>query len=148
MDHLLLQQAAMNKPGQQLGETFEYILAQCNQDLIGKYESLQDANYQTRKNIRQQKQKPQGYAELPIAENYKIFCWAVSDFTFEDKSPCPRCAYFYPSWDLTECQDYFTREYFDKYFGGHTKGLSKNYCAEKIAAAATYAWRNSRLSLD
>lgn len=47
MDYSLVQQAAIKKPCRQLEETFESILAQCNQDWIRKYESLQDADYKT-----------------------------------------------------------------------------------------------------
>ena len=40
VDHHVLHQAAIKKPDQQLGKTFESILVQCNQDWIGKYESF------------------------------------------------------------------------------------------------------------
>lgn len=149
--HSLFRQLVKEIPCLQIGATFESVIAQCNEDWIGKYELLYGEGYEMRKRILQEEQRLQlqEYAQLPTQKGaLKIFCWAVSGFTLEAKSPCPRCAYFYPSWDMEKCEDYMQPEYFDKYFRGKTNNLKKNYCAETIAAAAIYAWRESKLALD
>lgn len=107
------------------------------------------ADYETQKKILQEDKSPEVYAQLPTKKrSANIFCWAACGFTLSDKSPCPRCTYFYPSWDLAKCKEYLQPEYFNTYFGGNTKGLRKNHCAETIAAAAIYAWRESKLAID
>lgn len=148
-DHPLLRQAAIEIPCLQIGAAFESVMAQCNADWIKKYEFLYGEDFETRKRILQEEERLPMYAQLPAKKGaYKIFSWAFSGFTLEAKSPCPRCSYFYPSWDTEKCEDYMQPEYFDTYFRGKTKGLTKNHCAETIAAAAIYAWRESKLVLD
>ena len=40
--------------------------------------------------------KPKVYTQLPAPKaGFEIICWAVTEDTFELKSSCPRCAYFY-----------------------------------------------------
>lgn len=99
------------------------------------------------------KEKPREvYNQLPAPEKgSKIMSWAVSGHDFELKSPCPRCAYFYSSWDLHKTDEFSNSAYLLNYLNGGMADAKKDkefHCAETVAAAKIYAWRHETLGFS
>lgn len=98
------------------------------------------------------KQKPREFDQIPAPKNNsEILCWAINGLTFELESPCPRCGYFYSSWNLFTTADFHEPQYFQNYLQGsiaHAKKKKQFHCAETIAAGKIYALRNGTLVLD
>ena len=89
------------------------------------------------------------YNQLPAPKmGSKITCWAVSGTNFELKPPCPRCAYFYSSWDLYRTNEFFNVEYLLNYLNSgmsDARDAKDFHCAETVAAAKLYAWHHETL---
>lgn len=169
--HPILREAASKIPRWQLGHEFASIIAGCydfwkNNQCVElrkrhseKLETLQNLKGHAKEKYSKEfgtwsdqdlkslfpTEKPQRvYNQLPAAATgSKITCWAISGTTFELKSPCPRCAYFYPSWDLYQTDEFTNVDYLLNYLNSgmsDAKEAKDFHCAETVAAAQIYAW--------
>jgi hypothetical protein len=149
-DHSLLRDAAKSIPKLRLGDEFASIVGNCcihwkRQCIeLGKQQAPFQSTSRRLEDVRQT--KPEVYGKIPVSEdNSKIFCWALSGNEFKLKSPCPRCGCFYSSWETFKTMEFETSEYVARYLsGGMSKATDDNdfHCAETVAAANIYAWRN------
>ena len=137
-------------PRMRLGEKFESKINQCNIHWRGLCKKLTRHTDEERRDLLEE-QAPEEYRKLPAPENgsSKIFCWAIAGKDFTLKSPCPRCAYSYLSWDFFKDESFEDPQYLTNYLKGRIWDGNKHfYCAETVAAANIFAGQNATLVLD
>lgn len=155
-DHKLLRDAGKAIPQLRLGDEFANIIDKCY--ILWKRECTelrkQQAPFQstTRRLQDVLETNSEVFGKIPASEDTsKIFCWTLSGVDFKLRSPCPCCACFYLSWEIFKMVEFETPAYLANYLGtGMSKaGDGKDFhCAETVAAANIYAWRNEDVVLS
>jgi len=149
-EHILLRDAAKSIPNLRLGDEFASIVDKCCSHWKLQCIELerQQAPFQStsRRLGDVRKINPEVYGKIPVSEDSsKIFCWALSGNEFKLKSPCPRCGCFYSSWETFKTMEFEASEYVANYLSSGMPKARDNkdfHCAETVAAANIYAWRN------
>lgn len=155
-DHKLLRDAGKSIPQLRLGDEFAKIIDKCC--TLWKHEFTemrkQQAPFQSIARRLQDvlETNSEVCGKIPASEDTsKILCWTLSGVDFKLRSPCSRCACFYSSWEIFKMVEFEKSAYLANYLG---TGMSKDgdgkdfHCADTVAAANIYAWRNEDVGLS
>lgn len=154
-DHTLLKDAGKSIPQLRLGDEFTSIIDKCCIHWKRECTELRKQQAPFQSTTRRLQDflviNSEVYGKIPASDDSSmIFCWTISGIDFKLQSPCPRCARFYSSWEIFKTVKFETSEYLENYLGS---GMSKArdskdfHCAETVAAANIYAWRNETVLL-